>query len=168
MYEVKVAQLCPTLCDPMDYTVHGIFQPRILEWIAVPFSRGSSQSRDQTQVCRIAARFFTSWATREYIASMYGEMQKSGLIKIISLVCTSPIWGLQSCTLRISSGFTIGSGWNACSLWTDKWHVFTLLGVHWLTLKGCNCWFHSSSLPLLVMNEHYLGNISSLTFVPHY
>ena len=44
------AQLCPTLCDPMDYSpissVHGIFQARILEWVAVPSSRGSSQHRD--------------------------------------------------------------------------------------------------------------------------
>ena len=45
----KIAQSCPTLCDPMDYTVHGIFQARILEWIAFPFSRGSSQPRDRTQ-----------------------------------------------------------------------------------------------------------------------
>ena len=44
--KVKVAQLCPTLCDPMDYTVHGILQSRILEWVTFPFSRGSSQSRD--------------------------------------------------------------------------------------------------------------------------
>ena len=46
--KVKVTQLCPTLCDPMDYTVHGILQARILKWVAVPFSRGSSQPRDQT------------------------------------------------------------------------------------------------------------------------
>ena len=46
--KVKVVQLCPTLCDPMDYTVHGILQARILEWVAFPFSRGSSQSRDPT------------------------------------------------------------------------------------------------------------------------
>jgi len=42
--EVKIAQSCPTLCDPMDYTVEGILQARILEWVAFPFSRGSSQS----------------------------------------------------------------------------------------------------------------------------
>ena len=48
--EVKVTQSCPTLCYPMDYAVHGILQARILEWIAVPFSRGSSQLRDWTQV----------------------------------------------------------------------------------------------------------------------
>ena len=42
--KVKVTQLCPTLCDPMDYTIHGILQARILEWAAFPFSRGSSNS----------------------------------------------------------------------------------------------------------------------------
>ena len=52
--EVKVAQLCPTLCNPMDYTVPGILQARILEWVVIPFSRGSSQPRDQTQVSHIA------------------------------------------------------------------------------------------------------------------
>ena len=63
--KVKVAQSCPALCDPMDSTVHGILQARILDWVAFPFTRGSSQPRDQTQVSRIAGRFFTSWATRE-------------------------------------------------------------------------------------------------------
>ena len=53
--KVKVTQLCPTLCDPMDYAVHGILQARILEWVAVPFSRGSSQPRDRTLVSHIAA-----------------------------------------------------------------------------------------------------------------
>ena len=62
---VKVAQSCSTLCDPMDYTVHGILQARILEWVAFPFSRRSIQPRDQTQVSHIAGGFFTSWATRE-------------------------------------------------------------------------------------------------------
>ena len=47
---MKVTQSCPTFCDPMDYTVHEIFQARILEWVAFPFSRGSSQSRNWTQV----------------------------------------------------------------------------------------------------------------------
>ena len=58
--EVKVAQLCPTLCNPMDYTAHGTLQARILEWVAFLFSRGSSQTRDQAQVSYIAGRFFTS------------------------------------------------------------------------------------------------------------
>ena len=68
--KVKVAQLCPTICNHMDcslpgYSVHGILQARILEWVAFPFSRESSQPGDWTQVFLIAGRFFTIWATRE-------------------------------------------------------------------------------------------------------
>ena len=56
----SVAQLCLTLCDPMDYTVLGILQARMLEWVAYPFSRGSFQLRDCTYVSCIAGGFFTS------------------------------------------------------------------------------------------------------------
>ena len=62
---MKVAPLCPTLFDPMDYIVPGIHQARILEWVAFVFSRGFSQPRNQTQVSHIAGEFFTSSATRE-------------------------------------------------------------------------------------------------------
>ena len=58
--KTKATPSCLTLCDPMDYTVHGILQARILEWVTVPFSRGFSQSKGRTQVSRIAGRFFTS------------------------------------------------------------------------------------------------------------
>ena len=61
--KVKVAQLCPTLCNPMDGTFQGIFWARILEWVAVPFSRGVSQPRDGIQVSHVAGGFFTNWAT---------------------------------------------------------------------------------------------------------
>ena len=57
--KVLVTQLCSTLCNPMDCTVHGILRARILGWVAVPFPKGASQSRDGTQVSRIADRFFT-------------------------------------------------------------------------------------------------------------
>ena len=57
--KVKVDQLCPTLCDPMNYTVHGSLQARIQEWVAFPFSRGSSQPRDKTQISCITGKFFT-------------------------------------------------------------------------------------------------------------
>ena len=58
------------LCDHMDCSlpgssVHRIFQPRVLEWVAISFSRGSSQTRDQTRVSHIAGRRFTIWAIRE-------------------------------------------------------------------------------------------------------
>ena len=75
-WKVKVlaAQLCLTLCDPMNcslpvFSVHGILQVRVLEWVTIPFSRGSSQGllncRDWTQVSQIAGGFFTIWATRK-------------------------------------------------------------------------------------------------------
>ena len=68
--KVLVTQWCPTLCDPMDCSlpgssVRGILQARILEWVAIFFSRESSWSRDQPLVSCIAGRFFTIWATRE-------------------------------------------------------------------------------------------------------
>ena len=56
---------CVQLLWPMDYTVYGIHQARILEWVAFPFSRGSSQPRDRTKVSHIAGKLFTSWATME-------------------------------------------------------------------------------------------------------
>ena len=63
--KVKVAQSCPTLCDPMDYTVHGILQARILEWVTFPFYRWSSRPRNWTRVSCTAGGFFTNWAIRE-------------------------------------------------------------------------------------------------------
>ena len=65
----EVAQLCLTLCDPVDCSppgssIHGILQARILEWVAISFSRGSPQPRNRTQVSRIAGRRFNLWATR--------------------------------------------------------------------------------------------------------
>ena len=68
--KVLVAQSCLTLCDFTDHSLPGssvdqILQARILEWVAIAFSRGSFWPRDQTQVTCIAGRFFTIWATRE-------------------------------------------------------------------------------------------------------
>ena len=66
---VLVAQLCPTLCNPMEcnspgYSVHGFLQARILEWVDISSSRGSFQPRDWTWVSHVAGRFFTIWVTR--------------------------------------------------------------------------------------------------------
>ena len=73
-----VAQSCLTLCNPMDCgspssSVHGILQARILEWVAIPFSRESSQPRDWTQVSSNAGRFFTVWVTREALSEGKAE-----------------------------------------------------------------------------------------------
>ena len=69
MRNEKESESCSVMSDALQphglYIVHEILQARILEWVIFPFSRGSSQPRDRTQVSRIAGRFFTIWATRE-------------------------------------------------------------------------------------------------------
>ena len=81
--EVLLAQSCPTFCDPIDCSppgsfFRGIFQARIVEWVAISFSRGSSWPRDQTQVSCIAGGCFTVWATREALLVIsYVQMKTS-------------------------------------------------------------------------------------------
>ena len=82
---------CPTLCYPVDCSLLGSFareilQARILEWVAMPFSMGSSQTRDQTQVSHIARGFFTDWATREAHWGDYTFISLSWLIWCITLI----------------------------------------------------------------------------------
>ena len=86
---VLIAQSCPTLWDPKDCSpqgcsVHGIFQARILEWVAIPSSKGSSQPKDWSWVSSIADRFFTILDTREahFIYS----------VRFSSVQLLSPVW----------------------------------------------------------------------------
>ena len=78
--ESEVAQLCPTLCNPVDCSLpgssfHGILQARVLEWVAISFSRGSSQLRDQTRVSHIPGRHFNLRAIREaHISNSEGKV----------------------------------------------------------------------------------------------
>ena len=93
----KSLQSCLTLCDPMDWSlpdpsVHGILQAGILEWVALPSSRGSSQPRDQTQVSCISGRFFTVWATREPIMSCHcNHSQVLDLEALVWVRCPSSV-----------------------------------------------------------------------------
>ena len=75
--KVLVAQaLCNLMdCSPPGSLVHGILQPRTLESVAIPSSRGSSQSRDQTQISCIAGRFFTAWATLRKSINCYQDIR---------------------------------------------------------------------------------------------
>ena len=107
---MKVAQGCLTLCDPMDYTVQGILQARILEWVAYPFSSGSSWPRNQTGASCIEGGFFTNWAMREAQTSkrMLTNPDKSGNSYLLpnliengsSIVC---------CLLLVSSRWSFSS-----------------------------------------------------------
>ena len=87
--QVLVTQLCPTLCDPMvcgppGYSVHGIHQARILEWVAMPFSRGSSWTRDRAWVPCIAGRFFIIWAIKEYHLVKRGQVWDWGSEQLVT------------------------------------------------------------------------------------
>ena len=86
--KVKVTQSHPTLCNPMDYTVHGVLQARILEWVAFPFSRGSSQPRDWTQVSHIVGRFFTNWAIREAL----NGLNECNVLRMVLGVSSDAAW----------------------------------------------------------------------------
>ena len=103
-----VTKLCPALCDAMDCSlpgssVRGISQARILEWVAISFSRGSSPPSDRTWVSCVAGRFFTIWATREAqlqgspiqaIISLFPKATWEGVTQQIACFCTSQLFKL--------------------------------------------------------------------------
>ena len=103
--KVKVAHSCPTLCNPMDCIVHGILQVRILEWVAFPFSRGSSQPRYRTQVSHIAGRFFTSWVIREAAILMGNFVEYLSQLVIIHIHSDSskiePLYKTSNCIIIV-------------------------------------------------------------------
>ena len=105
--EVKVAQSCPTFCGPMDCTVHGILQARILEWVAYPFSVGSSQPRNWTGVSCIAGESLPAALPRKY--------QRPGAA---AYICHCPL--------------TFGWGWGQ-GMWTPgcRWVPAETPSRHW-------------------------------------
>ena len=100
--KVKVAQSRLTLWDPMDYTVHEFLQARILEWVAFLFSRESFQSRDRTQVSRIAGKFLTSWATRVCVCSVQSCFSH---VRLFATLWTA------ACQIPLSMGFSRQEYW---------------------------------------------------------
>ena len=98
----SVTKLCTNLLSPPGSSDHGISQARILEWVAVPFSRGSSQPKDRTQVFCIARRFFTVWATREAPRNDY----KFSLFQNNPAFLSSPP---SSSSLHVSSTHVLGN-----------------------------------------------------------
>ena len=101
--ESEAAQSCPTLHDPMDCSlpgssIHGILQARIVEWVAISFSRGSSQPRDQTRVSRIAGRCFTTCATR--VVCNHEPQLKPVVCWLYSCIT---MWALLCCVSSVSS-----------------------------------------------------------------
>ena len=123
--EVKAAQSCLTLHGTNDYTVHGFLQARILEWVAFPFSRGSSQARDRTQVSHIAGGFFASWATREAQEYWSGLPFPSPVdLPNPGIELGSPALPVNSLPTELSGKFQMWSvGGCRCLFWDDWWRV---------------------------------------------
>ena len=123
---MKVAQSCLTLCNPMDYTVCGILQARTLEWVALPFSRGSSQPWDPTQVSRIAGGFFTSWVTSE--APKHADEWVHTVHGILYSSWNSPGWNTGVGSHSLLQGIFLTQRWNlgfpseseSCSVVSDS------------------------------------------------
>ena len=143
-YEVAQSRLI--LCDPMDCSlpgssVHGILQARVLEWVAFPFSRGSSQPWDWTQVSLIAGRHFTVWATREAlileprkiksvtVSTFYPSiclevMGPEAMILVFWILCFKPTFPLSSFTLikrLFSSSLLLSLKWYHLCIW-GSWY----------------------------------------------
>ena len=132
-----------TLCDPMDYTIHGSFLVRILEWVAVPFSRGSSQPRDQTQVSCIGGGFFTSWATIHWtpVQSLVWEDPTCCLEWLSSTPCLS-MWMTDH--LVFMAKMALGSNWGSpkhpMCVWAGQTtRSESLFWCHWW-LKVMSSW----------------------------
>ena len=141
MNKVKVTQSCPTLCDLMDCSplgssVHGILQARILKWVAIPVSRGSSRPRNWTQVSCIAGRFFTNWATRESESEVAQSCPTVCDPMDCSLLWDSSIHGifqarvLEWVAIPVSRGSSLSRDWTRVSCIAGRF--FTI----WVTRGG--------------------------------
>ena len=136
----------------MDYTVHRILQATVLEWVAFPFSRGSSQPSDRTQVSRNAGRFFASWATREAHTFAYSKCSVFVVYSFLPLKSISthrripkPIsWTLMSLTVTSrnikASARSLPCAESHVPLWHSGLPPHTILEVfgtrQWLFWEG--------------------------------
>ena len=135
-----VAQSCLSLCDPMDCSlpgccVHGNFQAGMLEWVAVPFSRGSSWPRDGTWVCCIAGRFLTIWATREAeycVKSQWNEHLRNELM-----------WARWGSGSLVEASKGEGRGCALTAIRQEQLHLWNEEWPGWLEhseSQGTGCW----------------------------
>ena len=125
----EVAQSCRTLCDPIDCSpsgssVHGIFQAIILEWIAISFSRRSSQPRARTRVSHVVDRRFTIWATRQVWDSNISS--KKTLMFMWYVNCNSSRSGTQEASINSWYDGTAVKNLSACA--RDSWDMGSIPG----------------------------------------
>ena len=128
---------CPTLCDPMDCnlpgsSVQGILQARRLDWVAISFSRGSSQPRDQTQVSFITGKFFTIWATGKPNTQLKSSFSSTQLCPVVP---ASFVEKMYVSLLNYIDAFVENQVDHKCVS-----SLLTLLQFHWsVCLSFCRC-----------------------------
>ena len=138
----ELAQSCLTLCDNMDCSlpgssVHGIFQARILEWVSISFSRGTSRPRNWNQVSLILGRRFTIWATREavWITTNWKILKQKGIPDHLTWLLRNLYAGLEA-TLITGHGttvwFQIGKGVHqGCILSPCLFNLYAMQSTSW-------------------------------------
>ena len=157
--KVKVAQWCLTFCDPMDYTVHGILQARILEWVAYPFSSGSSRLRNRTRVSCIADKLFINWAIREALTNIDSTLKGRDITfptkihRVNAMVFPVVMYGCESCTIKKAEHWRIGTFELLC--WMKLFRVpYTACRSNHSILKEIN---PENSLEGLMLKLQYLA-----------
>ena len=128
--KVLITQLCPTLCDPMNCSPQGssghrILQVRTLEWVAIPFSRGSSWPKDWTQVSRITGRFLYRLSQQ--------ESPKRVKLSFISDLCRMLELGAQVQQLK-------GPSWSSCVIKGKS------VNITFLSFLRCKMWIINTPL----------------------
>ena len=114
----KLFQSCLTLCDTIDCclpgsSIHGIFQARVLKWVAIAFSRASSQPRDRTSVSHSAGRCFTVWATREVLCGVkFCQFQGLAVLSCFSRVWLCVTLRIVTVQAPLSMGFSRQGHWS--------------------------------------------------------
>ena len=140
----EVAQSCLTLCNPMGCSlpgssVHGIFQTRMLEWIAIFFARGSSRPRNRTQVSRIAGRCFTIWATREVTILRTMLILECLFFLILEEPgCVAPLGSLPLQDFLEMHHFQVGLFHAKNKTWVGHWSEAFTLNFQNISGKGKN------------------------------
>ena len=166
--EGEVAQSCPTLWDAVDcslpgFSVHGILQARILEWITISFSRGSSQPRDQTWVSLIGSRCFNLRATRDWLIQIYeiNLWQCSRLIYLLQMaipIVSTPLPHFQQLIpLRLLSSNLAVSGKPL------RLAAFKIYSIQWIS-KHLLCHWENSSILVLKSMKRQIPIQSSLSY----
>ena len=138
-------------CSPPGSSVHGILQAKTLEWVAIPFSRGSSRPRDQIQVFHIAGRFFTVWASREAWSIMGHKSPRGGSFNL--WLCVKLSWEMS--IKRHWKATYNREKWESLTTWSSPWRRL----YHSLTVSQGLCMCSAGLILFNPLMTHRWGHL---------